>query len=119
MTLKEIQDLSDDELRIRVAEFMGYKGIKPWTALNHGQFFGQLGRYTGVSVPNYPQDLNACQVVWDEASPTARAAWMDKLDEVCGVVRETDCGVINPEAWVWAPARQRCEALVLAMEEAA
>lgn len=73
--LEQIQQLSDDELRIKVAELLGWRFQKArgwalrlldWLHRDRGTVAlppGVSSQWRGISprgVPDYPNDLNAC-----------------------------------------------------------
>lgn len=120
MDLKEIQELSDTDLRRRVALILGWKT---------GEVPERVGRYwirpedpgflideeaVGHVMPNYPQDLNACTLFGCYCSwyPDAIAECVGAEDP-CTEWYE-DRGYRDRA--INASARSRCEALVLAKE---
>jgi len=128
MKLEEVKALSDNELRIRVAELLGWSDVEnDMIVLYVHELRGMTPDQTHLSyerwrikVPNYPRDLNAChemeETLPDRDSMLFRWQWNLK-DVVLGPER------LRSEVWrnaqmFHATARQRCEAFVLAMEEA-
>ena len=90
-------NLTDDEIRIKVAEAMGwdkvYKGPEP-----DNRWISPCGRYkTLEEIPNYPLDLNACAEF--EKTLTDKELW--QIDAI--LFNLPDC-----RAPFVATARQRC-----------
>ena len=130
MTLADVKKLSDEKLRLRVAELLGKQGL-------HGRAYGNphfyratergCGMYemlpSGVVqlVPHYATDLNAMR----EAERTALPAdpntpeWHAYMAWLCGDDTKNifDQSVAEWVMAVSATARQRAEALVLTLEE--
>ena len=126
MTLEQIKQLSDDEIRIKVAELLGWQcvteeetsdgidwaGFSPDGTLNSGVNAGEYRGYGSCGyrfvLPNYPHDLNACAAMEDTLDDSQK----DSFEYLLGIV-------IGPgrERWRWhllhATARQRCEAFIV------
>ena len=122
MTLEEVQALSDEELRIRVAKLCGWEYKKPdsnglvWCKHPvHGWKKPKRIQppYAPHDVPRYPQDLNTmheAELATFGPSSVYNEKWeplMNALDKVTGGL-----------SWsvYTATARQRAEAFVLAMK---
>lgn len=90
MNIKEVQDLSDEEIRIKVAELDGLT-------------------VEGNAESDYPNDLNAIHEVVEKLREQDNGLWFDygsALIEICGSTMNS----------IQAKARLRCDAFVLAME---
>ena len=115
MTLKEVQALSDEELRIKVAELAGWHsvGMRPYASTVHplGVERGQtIWPHTLKPIPNYPQDLNATHKL-------LLALTQNQLMEVRFRLLDMLCPDNDGfEAILIATARQLCEVVVLTME---
>ena len=115
MTLEQIKQLSDEEIRIKVAELLRWKNIRvDWDYFDYQDDTGLVATneigYT-LPLPDYPRDLNACF----EMEETLDDSQKDSFEYVLGIV-------IGPsrERWRWhllhATARQRCEAFIAVKE---
>jgi hypothetical protein len=123
MTVDEVKHLSDDELRIKVAELCGWKNIEPYRP-NGCQLFKDLfGLHIGMfgRLPDYPNDLNAmheaekllitCPRLDSTDTIKGRTDWYSSdLMRVMGGARRSSLFSISH-----ATARQRAEAFVLTM----
>lgn len=110
MTLEQIQKLTDDELRVRVAELRGWKNHARGSYHDWRDADG-CSRNTSTGMPNYPADLNACHEFERNLAgfnpQTAKSQYGDyisALQTITGWWR-TPC----------APARARCEAFLTVM----
>ena len=125
MILEQIQALSDDEIRARVAELTGdWKNCRIIRG-QHGDWddvvgFGTYDDGTLVDsedpVPNYPADLNACAEF--EATLTFEQAedYHESLSDITFQKRKEQDNPAPPRfATATAPARQRCEAFLAVM----
>ena len=136
-TLEEIKALSDDELRIKVAELLGWKDVRnmeytcacaPAGVCEHcqaklcgwdrrGGLIDSLrtGCYISGHVPDYPRDLNACHEMeswfWHRYAGS-EFKWGEYVRNLISV-----CGHPSNQHHCRATARQRCEAYVLTMEQ--
>jgi len=114
------QDMSDEELRIRVAELSGWeRGPKETFSL------GKFGIVPAMSAwhpksskddwqdlpPDFSHDLNA---MYGAVKGLSKA----QLKVFVAVLRWTDTGYLEPEGYINATVRQRAEAFVIAMTEA-
>ena len=115
MTLKEVQALSDEEIRFKVAELAGWTrgamrddGSYWWAMPNKAPQHTWLDK----SIPNYPQDLNAMYEVEESMCLEDQMEYVIELGGCCG-----DCELFS-DWWqpIHATARQRAEAFVLTME---
>jgi len=116
MTLEQIQALTDDEIRVRVAEACGWtkrREIEPgywvWIAPD-GNTVGQS------TLPNYPADLNAChEAVMSQGSETI-AEFCNVLADACHAEAKK-----HPHSAIMrsvnASARARCEAFLAVMQQ--
>jgi hypothetical protein len=142
MTPEDVKALSDDALRIRVAELCEYKFVHPWMGDGNEHVSQSMwavirpdGTSTGVpytslevmlkddpelGLPNYPRDLNAMHEAEGGLPDAVQMRYARYLLEV-----STGCGPNMPlgflngaTLWVavFATARQRAEAFVLTME---
>lgn len=120
-TLQELEAMSDDELRVMLAELNGYALI-PWQSENFFYFrpseeervLARDGHMTGAlrvyDLPDYPSDLNACHEVEKTMSYQQHCKYADCLNY----------GVIHGPAAnksTFATARQRTIALILTMQQ--
>ena len=131
MTPKQAQELSDEELRIKVAELCGWTHRRPHEegfmvrAQTHGfKVSGNKGtsdlmhvpgdRYSDLErIPNYPQDLNAMHEVESLVPASRRAGYLTLIS----VATFTDSRHVNEGMWdiASAAARQRAESFVIIM----
>ncbi len=107
MTIDEITALTDDELRMKVAEALGkhqYYGV-----LRAGMRCTTCGDDIGEDkhrIPNYPADLNACAQFEQTMGEDECETYIDYLAECSGC----DSGFFAPA--IFATARQRCIAFL-------
>ena len=108
MTLDQIQALTDEEIRVRVAELCGwtYAGSDSTTRFYCPPGTTDLAKRHGF-IPNYPADLNACHEF--EAALSGQQ-WPKYVTKLCELTRDR-----NGEGLVFATARQRCEAFLAVM----
>ena len=112
MCAEDIKALTDKELRIKVAELLGWKNIRvDWDYFDYQDDTGLVATneigYT-LPLPDYPQDLNACADMEKSLIHTPdESTWSE--------YREHLVGMLGKE-WGFATARQRCEAFILTME---
>ena len=123
MTLEQIKQLSDDEIRIKVAELLGWLEIEnDMVVLNVYELRGLTPDNTHIaherwriSIPQYPKDLNACFEMEEILTDIQFCKYVQIL---CG---HTTIGVKiqwgGPDAGraCRATARKRCEAFILTM----
>lgn len=141
MTIKELNDMTDDQLRIKLAELLGWKIGRRKFKMAHGwrtgvrwehptnHFVAAMGLYgNGYStkpmiyaLPNYPGCLNACH----EAEKDAELNFQIYLRRLWDLVNpcyaaEPACTIVNylMRAFVCATARQRTIALILTLQPA-
>ena len=106
MTLDQIQALTDDEIRVRVAEICGWADIREEDRSGFGGYRGTDPNGKTLSfVPNYPADLNACAEM--ERTMTRAQLWLfdDYMLHIC-----RDAMMAKH-----ATARQRCQAFLTVM----
>lgn len=95
--------MSDDELRVKVAELLGYKiGVMASRGFTGAVWFNKDGET--CFVPNYPQDLNAMHEAEKFLLRQEPKRWLHYLDQL------TEASNLDYE--VHATARQRAEAFV-------
>lgn len=118
MTLEQIQALTDDEIRVMVAELCGWKRrawqdrkgrpCKSWTSPE--------GRDMAGMPPNYPADLNACaEAVASIPDDGSREKYLWALKR--GIMRNSATQGADEFQVHSATARQRCEAFLATMEK--
>lgn len=117
MTLEQIQTLTDDEIRVRVAELMGFTEVRFQGSGSYVGFVGKAPRMTwsGYPIANYPADLNACASF--EATLTDKQ-WEDYGEHICDEFMRQRGDMTIAEmtrAAFGASARQRCEAFLATM----
>ena len=123
MTLEQVKAMTDEELRIRVAELLGWTNIceeshYSYDDMEHCDVLCGVSK-TGCKdeVPNYPRDLNACHKMEETLTDIQFCKYVQIL---CG---HTTTGIKiqwgGPDAGraCRATARQRCEAFIIAKEE--
>lgn len=117
MKLEEVKKLTDDELRIKVAELCGWTEISKKEASVIGwDYLGKPSKDLTAfyAVPRYSTDLNAMheaeKIVLNMGDEWGR--YTDILIDL--IVQEQ--GYQAAELLVYAPARKRAEAFVLMME---
>lgn len=126
MTQKQVKEMTDEQLRIKMAELCGWKYAgkwspagKPYPEDHHGTKFDIGKNHVGCSchrLPDYPRDLNAMHEA--EKTFSTYGKEQEYYKNLIGVVYVWDysCG-INGAKVAHATARQRAEAFVLTMEE--
>ena len=104
MTLEQVKQLSDDEIRIKVAELLWWyiADAKNGLGVAHGQ---AIWPHTVKPLPNYPQDLNACHEMEKTLSLGEKCYYVDLLQ-----------GKMGSLEWGFATARQRCESFIAVKE---
>ena len=121
MTLEQVKALTDDEIRIKVAELMGWErfpdkdmpfGHTYWARFEHGHFKKDTTEH-GNKLPDWPRDLNACSEMEKTLWHTPEM-WLNYVN-LLQTRKDYDNGAAC--AWVSATARQRCEAFILTREE--
>lgn len=121
MTLKQITDLSYDELRIKVAELLGWNHVQwdgPDIPQSHAWWEPGNDGTKGMAmefnqIPNWPCDLNACHKM--ERTLMDDDKWDKYVDALLQVLANQG-GYAACEWLAYTPARQRCEAFILIME---
>jgi hypothetical protein len=119
MKLNEIKNLTNDELRLRVALCDSWiRHVRPeyndFTKDGYEPPSKYAPRYTnsGVqefwAIPEYPTDLNAMHEAEKRMTQPQAQEYVDQLDRMCRDVTSQDN--------VFSTARQRAEAFVLIME---
>ena len=105
MNIYEVQALSDEQLRIKVATLLGTAN---W------QYCEDLyGPDPYLDAPNYPKDLNDCHKMEESLTSEQLTEYANTLGSgFTGANR----GQTDKAAATHATARQRCEAFVLTME---
>lgn len=112
MTAQKVSKMNDAELRVTIAErmgwkYLGYKPCQPCWESPDGR------RIQNLEAPDYPNDLNAMQEVEKSLTKSQLIEQLQMLEVI--VVREK-----MKQAWEWgfATARQRAEAYVIITEKA-
>ncbi len=113
MTLEQVQAMSDEELRIKVTELCGWKGVIRSGSWIVGWIEDEPSKL--IEVPDYCEDLNAMHEAeqmldTDGKIPLRSSVYLDCLADITGTTR---MGL--QQEIVMATARQRAEAFVLAM----
>lgn len=123
-TLQQLEDATDDELRVMLAELCGWKAVWAHNWINGVRVAKE---YTSVDeLPNYPKDLNACFEVVDTklngtqyamfakhlgmAHPTFCISVLDNRDEL-------EDGLWEMASLINADARLRTIALILTLQQ--
>lgn len=132
MTLDQIQALTDEEIRFRVAEILGTHTVTvtvtfmPFDGGKMTHVTDKRGRIRAIrqmndgprveeyppdwiAPPNYPADLNACREMAMTLSGFELRNYRQQLDMICGNDIEAPIAAID------ATARQRCEAFLAVM----
>jgi len=120
MTLKEIQALSDDELRTRVAELCGYVLDPIYASAVDPIWDNGMERCHADQLPDYPNDLNAMHEAEKVIAPFYTGVRPNDTDYDKNLritmLPTADTPVRVPT--FKATAHQRAEAFVLTMEGA-
>lgn len=109
MTLEQAQALTNDEIRVMIAELRGWKPC-------HKGCDGRTWRPPDDSgcqphLPNYPADLNACRDAWQPLTYAYKLAFGSMLRHIV----EQSGG--DEVTWLeGATARQWCEAYVIVVQ---
>ena len=124
--LYELKELSDEELRIKVAELHDWQPTTPGLTVafplyrvhkRHAAWIG-TEHYPGgyiEEVPNYPRDLNACHEFEEEIPECGPDGNPDEFCDclyMCMLMETTR--VDSKWHSIIASARQRCEAYIMA-----
>lgn len=119
-TLSELETMSNDELRLVLAELDGY-ALVPWQGEDFFYFqpteqervLARDGQMTGAlrwyALPNYPEDLNACHEAEKGLTPRQ---WPRYVRMLSGLTRDR-----SGERLTFATARQRTIALILTLQQ--
>lgn len=119
MTLANIKKLNDEELNIKVAEFLG------WTDI-YRSVYGYIAGYAPNSnhnhhplpIPHYSNDLNTIHEI-ERIDPNLRNAYISNLWMITGNDKSvnfwTEYNLRGLFACIYATARQKAEAFVLTM----
>jgi hypothetical protein len=118
MTLEDVKKLTDDELRVKVAEFCGWENI---VVNEHGPYGDNTTlRLLDRHIPDYCHDLNAMYEAeklvsaWDDkGNIIGDEKWMRYYINLCQIVWRDS--VSRTGSAVCATAAQRAEAFVLTM----
>lgn len=129
MTLEQIQALTDDEIRVRVAELMGWqvkatRGKYDLVVIDPNGFEVAWGNLRGRTpdelrldfshnLPNYPADLNACHEFERTMNEDECAAYQQQIDNPWGMTQDD---YPAQAYWFHATARARCEAFLAVMQ---
>ena len=121
MTLEQIQALSDDEIRVRVAEVMGWTNIRPeivaWKHRYEPTLIGDSpdNLVSPSLLPNYPADLNACHelAMSLDRDSLQYSAYCSAVNQIIAIANSAKNA--RPIQAIDAPARTRCEALLAVM----
>ena len=117
MTTQEVQALTDEEIRVKVAELQGWENVhrfNKWqeggpASCKDGDLVGDFNGRTRCHLPNYPADLNACHEVEKMLTNEQWPAYSSTLWRI------TNQAPSNYECH--ASARQRCEALLITLTQ--
>jgi len=122
MTPEQVQALTNDKIRVSVAEAVGWTGIHEEDRSGFGGYRGYRVTIPGYCyvdfVPNYPADLNACaEAERMIVTKLQEVAYIEHLTAILnrdndGTFRKLGAGPID---YARASARQRCEAFILTM----
>jgi hypothetical protein len=115
MTPQQAAALTDEEVRVKIAELDEWKWVEV-----HNWVDGRRVEKEWSSLemlPNYPQDLNAIfeaenAIIEKQPSGYARRGMMEAIDLNITIVMRPTCGT---KPATRATARQRCEALLVTM----
>jgi len=135
MKLEEVKALSDNELRIKVAELLGWSDVEndrivlnvhELRGMAPDQTYLSYGRWR-IKVPNYPRDLNACHKMENSRIMNDTRRFVLYCANLTDIVDGQNPGKLHthksamlyepPPRILNATARQRCEAFVLTMGE--
>lgn len=99
--MQPIEELTDDELRVKCAKACGWTDIKRIGGDSVWEWVGDRPNSNRhEALPSYPSDLSACAEM--ESHVTDWWAYSDALQEV------TDTGAVYGRNIIQATARQRC-----------
>lgn len=136
MTIEEVKNLSDEELRIKVAELLGFENCGRYSQDGHidedGVFIAEgpieenkyailtgklLDLKVRSAIPDYPKDLNAMREVEDDML-NGSSGWRMEEEYLTNLGKVIYGAKANRNDWsynsmVFATARQRAEAFVL------
>lgn len=123
MTADEVAALSNEELRVKVAELCGWV-LKNWPGTSMGWRFYHEGNDEWLlpeQLPDYARDLNAIHEADGALAGYARALFDDTLLSVCNPNHDRLARDWLPEevaAALHANVRQRAIAFILTMQSA-
>ncbi len=121
------KDMTDEQLRIKVAELLGWKEIGKWSSdtgrakmwPGHGMLYGDRPQALCCNdraiIPFYEKDLNACHEI-ERAVLTDVTLQAEYIMALRGA--SWDRNYTKADGWAcFATARQRCEAFVEVMSK--
>lgn len=125
MTIKELNDMTDDQLRIKLAELLGWRMVEgllafpPMTWLKRRIPPDVLKTIAAVDytlVPEFPTDLNACHeeenALTDDQTNTYRLRLLDLYSRKFHASKQLVSDAVS------AKPRQRTIALILTLQPA-
>lgn len=124
--MKQPSEMTDDELRIKVAELCGWERgpkVSSWIGVANSCWHRKSEQDGWQdNPPDYPQDLNACHEMEEHIPENKWFEWCGNMAKVCGVERESSdmtIGEIVHRTFSTnrATARQRAEAFVMTMSK--
>lgn len=129
MKPEQVKAMTDEQLRIKVAELCGWKYFN-WAhvptkgpslvGLPQHDSPGSNGVFGDQPVPDYPHDLNAMHEAWNRMTEEQKIKFSGQLELLVRKIwRDQEDKSVD---WFWymiinATARQRAETFVLTMDE--
>lgn len=106
--MKSAEEMTDDELRIAIAEWCGWKCDPSHDPYESTKWMSPEGKYwTPKPPPNYPSDLNAMWEAEERLTTEEKAGFVQNLYNLIGWPK-----LFYPFNGIHATARQRAIALV-------
>ena len=129
MTHEEVSKLTDEEIRIKVAELCGYhiyvENKEGWAFLcapNGDRLSDSYHPACRTTmwlkfVPNYPQDLNACHAMEKCLTDEQWGKYTAHLLDIVSEHIDKENARLRSVCYCSATARRRCNAFVMTMTE--
>jgi len=103
--------MTPDQQRIAIATFCGWTDFE-WAVLLFGSYTKGDNIWRGKEVPNYPNDLNACQEMEKTLTDRQHKAFRRHLFSDIESDHDAGEGENDERYFVSATAAQRCEAFL-------
>lgn len=105
-----IENLSDEEKRVKIAEACGWTPAKPWEVSDDLRLYAHPNR-----LPDYLNDLNAMAEVEASHPATKTGRWVKAMHRATGARASIDYVTGSFHVLLNATARQRADAFLLCL----